>query len=340
MFNFSFLKSWPKYFTISHWYLFFQTRKCHVCSLVANSHIFLPPQLKGSRHVDLDLVGDWVSSRCETRQYGQFLTRQLSFYPDGSSWSGQYDFYRDPLCLNPSFTLKIKGTYTVKADSKTILGAKNCNFRVHNLKIKPMSQMITENLNIFGGQSCGKPKSWETFIEQDVTSSGGCGALGIVLPTVEHELLKIEKKRDKSYLYIGQRPTAGGSRPVKEWPTSFQEPLLQCAQSASPPIKVKFKVQNRLPFFQRLQSIESSSADDTRSIQYVTVLLVVLSFFSIRILWWKIDLQNLIQGHRANGDEMLQLVWQWTSQLGIHKIQTLEAAAGRLNEIARYRPYC
>nr|XP_011432770.1 protein APCDD1 [Crassostrea gigas] len=259
------------------------TRKCHVCSLIANSHDFLPPQLKNGRNTALDLTGEWVSRRCETRQYGQFLTRHLSFYPDGSSWSGQYDFYRDPLCLNPSFTLKVKGMYSIKADSKSIVGAKNCNFRIHNLKVKPMSQLITQNLNIFGGQGCGRPKSWETFEEQDVTSTGGCSTLGINLPSVEHELLKIEKSHNKKLLFIGQRPTDQGVRPVGELPTSFQEPLLQCTNAQDPPKKTKFITKYKLPYFQKLESLESSSANNIHFVAYRLFSLVV-SFFIVRIL--------------------------------------------------------
>lgn len=260
---------------------FFQTRKCHICSLIANSHDFLPPQLKTDHTSVLDLPGEWVSTKCETRQYGQFLTRHLTFYPDESSWKGRYDFYTDPSCLHPSFSLTVKGTFTIKTDSKTIIGAKNCNFRSHNLKVKPISQTITQNLNIFGGQGCGRPRSWESGVEQDVTSSGGCGSLGVVLPTVEHEVLKIERIHNKKYLFIGQRPTEKGVRPVNEWPTSFQEPLIQCSDTTDTARNTRRKVNNNLPLFQRYQSLQSSLANSIYDCFAHHLFLVTVSSFII-----------------------------------------------------------
>lgn len=146
-----------------------------------------------------------------------------------------------------------------------------------------MSQLITQNLNIFGGQGCGRPKSWETFEEQDVTSTGGCSTLGINLPSVEHELLKIEKSHNKKLLFIGQRPTDQGVRPVGELPTSFQEPLLQCTNAQDPSKKTKFITKYKLPYFQKLESLESSSANNIHFVAYRLFSLVV-SFFIVRIL--------------------------------------------------------
>ncbi|XP_061188408.1 protein APCDD1-like [Saccostrea echinata] len=258
------------------------TRKCHVCSVIANSHDFLPPQLKSNHFDDFALPGEWVSTRCETRQYGQFLTRHLTFHPDGRSWNGQYDFYTDPVCLHSSFSLVVKGTYATKANFISVLGAKKCNFQIHNLKVKPMSQTITQSLNIFGGQGCGRPHSWENGVEQDVTSSGGCVSLGIVLQTVEHEVLKIEKINNKRYLYIGQRPSDRSVRPLDEWPTSFQDPLIQCSSSRVTPKKVRPKMTNTLPKFQRLQS--PSSTNNIHGCIVQRVFLVVVSSFLVGLL--------------------------------------------------------
>jgi hypothetical protein len=162
----------------------------------------------------------------------------------------------------------------MKTNSKTIIGAKNCIFRTHNLKVKPISQTITQNLNIFGGQGCGSPRSWESGVQQDVTSSGGCGSLGVVLPTFEHEVLKIERIHNKKYLFIGQRPTEKGVRPVNEWPTSFQEPLIQCLDTAK---NMRSRVANNLPLFQRFHSPQSSAANKIYHYFVYRLLLVIVT---------------------------------------------------------------
>lgn len=209
--------------------IYLQADGCRVCSLVANSNMFHPARLHHRHPFPLSLEGHWVSSRCETRPRGQFLTRRLTFLPDGRSWQGQYDFFSDPFCQSPKFRIAAKGRYVFENDSPFITGAMDYNLRLIRLKITPRDHKTVEIMNFYYGDKCGIPKSWKVGVTQDVTSTNGCATLGIELPKVEFQLLKLDKEHHNERLFIGHRPTEGNDMSAREKrPTSFQEPLIKC----------------------------------------------------------------------------------------------------------------
>jgi hypothetical protein len=207
----------------------FQSKGCSVCHNVANSDDFIPPELPLLEPLPMDLPGEWVSMRCETRPNGMFLTRQFQFEQDQRTWLGYYRHFTDPVCREPAFTIFAWGTYYAGPESTIVDGSYNYDFKVIQIKITPQDMPTVRALNSNDRDDCGKSGSWELNRQQDVTATNGCTTLSLRVPYIEHEILKTTVHHKKTWLYFGGRPSDGkGPTTPRRRPTSFQDPLVKC----------------------------------------------------------------------------------------------------------------
>ncbi|XP_023651034.1 protein APCDD1-like isoform X1 [Paramormyrops kingsleyae] len=208
---------------------------CPVCALVYRSSELHPPVLPSSPTLPLSLDGRWVSQGCEVRPAVLFLTRDFTFHEDLRGWEGFYRHYSDPTCRQPTFSVRAWGHYARVGPSPVIHGATEFVFKVTRATVVAQDEAVARVFNASQEGSCGQAGGWAVGVEQDITPTHGCTALGIKLPHKEYELFKIEfDHKQRPLLFTGERPTDGSSpdRPHKR-PTSYQAPLIQCSLDVS-----------------------------------------------------------------------------------------------------------
>ncbi len=153
--------------------------------------------------------------------------------------------------------------------------ARHYDFKVVQLKLQADHQGIANTLNQ-PGIKCGIEGKWALGVEQDLSITKGCKPLGLSLPHVEYELMKIEKDHHKYLLYIGQRPSDGSS-PItpRDRPTSFQPALVKCGPTRSSNGYYSYQMAQQ----QVQQGDGSNTAQTVKPAIFMLLLLYILHYF-------------------------------------------------------------
>ncbi|CAL4092840.1 unnamed protein product, partial [Meganyctiphanes norvegica] len=198
--------------------------ECAVCQMVTRSSERSPAHLHAQPALPPLLAGSWASPRCETRPYGMFLTRHLTFSPSSKEWVMTLRYYHATGCYRPSFSVQARGTY-VHAQPLPYA----YDFLVKVLLMTPEDETMAEALNAYKGKECGRPGQWFVGRSQDLTPTGGCASVGVRVPLVEREILMMGTDSSGGiWLRLGQTATSSQQLDASPRPTSWGPPLQQC----------------------------------------------------------------------------------------------------------------
>lgn len=170
--------------------------------------------------------------------FGWGAGRLLRGADGGGDWKEQFDYYDDPLCRSPSFTVRAAGRYVVVGDAEAFEDTGRvveADFGVDRVSIVVWEPRLLDTVR--RGSDCGQDGgSWMVGVERDVTLTSGCAALGVRAPTttgaVVPQLLAAERRTHHVLLLIGESPSPLVLHAVApdqtQRPTSFQPPLRRC----------------------------------------------------------------------------------------------------------------
>ncbi|XP_030750860.1 protein APCDD1-like [Sitophilus oryzae] len=189
-----------------------------------------PPHLLEKPHLPPYIWGEWTSTRCESRPMGLYLTRTFSFYSEDQTWIGEHKFYSDPFCKIEKFTVTAAGRFMLGDQNKELKSATNIDFSIERASLMVIDEKMIYDMRLPG--LCGLDE-WEVNVPKELSTTGGCPQLGITLPSILHDILKIEMDyKGAILLFLGQVKTDifntasdGSLRP-----SAFQLPLMKCGE--------------------------------------------------------------------------------------------------------------
>lgn len=198
-------------------------------SIFSNGKV--PPHLIAKPHLPPYIWGEWTSTRCETRPMALFLTRRFSFYSEDSTWIGEHKFYADPYCKIPKFIVTAAGRFTLGEENKALRGTTNINFHIERASLTVLDRRMIYDMKLEG--MCGSEK-WVVNVPQELSTTNGCAPLGISLPSILTDIVKLEVDYRGSFLlFLGQVHTDSLQTESTERPSAFQLPLVKCGVLAN-----------------------------------------------------------------------------------------------------------
>lgn len=200
---------------------------CHLCSLISERNVKNPPHLMKKPYLPPYILGEWTSMRCEIRPMGLYLTRRFRFYSGDSTWIGEHKFYVDPFCILPKFTVTAAGHFKPSGVSTVVKGTTNFEFLIERASLTVLEQsMLTDMVH---NRNCGSGP-WELGVPRELSSTNGCLQLGILIPSIQYEIVRIDVDiRGSTLLLLGQADTDNQPRTKYQRPTAFQDPLVHCS---------------------------------------------------------------------------------------------------------------
>ncbi|XP_066140277.1 protein APCDD1-like [Euwallacea fornicatus] len=189
-----------------------------------------PPHLIEKPPLPPYIWGQWTSTRCESRPGGTlYLTRRFSFYSDDSSWIGEHNFYSDPFCRIPKFIVTAAGHFKLQGLNYHLKRTSSIDFYIEKASLTVLDSRMIYDLGL--SRHCGVGE-WEVNVPKELSTTGGCMQLGIFLPSVQYDVVKLEMDyKGSCLLFLGQVDTDNVQlNDVTKRPTAFQKPLVKCGE--------------------------------------------------------------------------------------------------------------
>lgn len=197
-------------------------------SLIAGRTIKSPPHLMKKPNLPPYISGEWTSVRCETRPMGLYLTRRFRFYSGDLTWIGEHKFYVDPFCTFPKFTATAAGHFKSSQHNALVKGSTNFDFQIERASLTVFDRDMLDELKY--SRSCGSGL-WQLGIPRELSSTNGCLQLGILIPSIQYEIIRIDMDfRGSTLLLMGQADTENQPRTKYQRPTAYQDPLIHCSE--------------------------------------------------------------------------------------------------------------
>lgn len=256
---------------------------CRTCEKVKESNQLSPPIIRPAKksfkleqleHPEFPLYqldGNWLSTECESHSNGMFVHRQMTFAVHTLTWELRQRHYNDPMCRHPSYTLEAHGEFSQMDPFLPLPDTWKVLYKTTRVQLVPESRLTARNLR--HATDCGPSHQWRKGKTVDVTSYGGCLPLGIQVPAVTKDILKLSDDDSNPVLYTGDTAESASN-----FPTFFRAPMRKCEEMT---VVVSLEGRDSVPDGRgSYQMWKTNSCPDVRfcsSLIFCTLLILVFS---------------------------------------------------------------